>query len=91
MPAEHDAFELMFAGKNRTRTRCDGSGYRNPMSWNKFSVIMRYDAMQSFIKYVSHAASEDRWDIKGKVQLNDDVLDVQQKDNKLGGNTTYPW
>jgi hypothetical protein len=76
MPAEHDAVELMFTGENLTRARGDGNGYKNPMSWNKFSVILRCDGMQSFVKYVSHAASGDRWDIKGKVQLNNDVLDV---------------
>ncbi|CAD6447779.1 65b6fd91-16c8-49d5-8d9c-0d80abfcb06c [Sclerotinia trifoliorum] len=75
MSTEHDAIQLMFAGRNFTRTLKDGTGYKNPISWNSFSAILRCDGMQSFVKYVSHEASGDRWDIKGKVQLKGHMLD----------------
>ena len=75
IPTKHDAIELIFAGENFTRTQGDGSDYKNPISWNKLSIILRGGDIQSFIKYISHAVSGDRWDIKGKVELNSDVSD----------------
>lgn len=80
MPAKDDAVELMFAGRNFRTTQDDGSGYKNCISWNKLSVMLRCDGMQSFVKYVSHAASGERWDIKGKVMLTSDATRILVED-----------
>ena len=69
MPAESDAADLLFAGKTITQQQGGRTGCKIPMSWNKLSVILLCDGMQNFVKYVSHAASSDRWDIKGKVEI----------------------
>lgn len=69
LPVEHDSIGLMFAEEKSSQCQGDETDYKNSMSWNKFLVKLRCDGMQSCIKYMSHAASEDKWDMKGKVQL----------------------
>lgn len=53
----------------------DGILFANPAAWNRFSVVLRDKGTLRFVKYVSQAASGDRWDIKGEVEVAEDAWD----------------
>ena len=48
----------------------DGILFTSPACWNRFSVVLRDRGTMRFVKYVSHAAKGDRWDISGLVELS---------------------
>jgi hypothetical protein len=49
----------------------DGILFTNPASWNRFSIVLRDKGTLRFVKYVSHAAQGDRWDLKGEVEVDE--------------------
>ncbi|EXJ81867.1 hypothetical protein A1O1_07932 [Capronia coronata CBS 617.96] len=53
----------------------DGILFANSASWNRFSVVLRDKGTLRFVKYVSQAATGDRWDIKGEVEIAEDAWD----------------
>lgn len=56
----------------------DGILFSNPASWNMLSIVLRDHGTLKFVKYVSHAAPGDRWDITGCAKvLDDDSEEVQ--------------
>jgi Rps23 Pro-64 3,4-dihydroxylase Tpa1-like proline 4-hydroxylase len=55
----------------------DGILFTDVARWNVFSVVLRDRGTLRFVKYVSRAATGDRWDIKGEVELSDDAFDEE--------------
>lgn len=56
--------------------------FANTPAWNKFSVVLRDKGTLRFVKYVSRAASGDRWDVKGEVELAEGAFDDDDDDGE---------
>ena len=56
----------------------DGILFTNTPSWNTFSVVLRDKGTLRFVKFVSSAATGDRWDVKGEVELASDAFDEDE-------------
>jgi prolyl 3-hydroxylase /prolyl 3,4-dihydroxylase len=62
----------------------DGGGgilFSSAPGWNSFSVVLRDRGTLRFVKYVSAAASGDRWDVKGCVELSADAFDEEDDED----------
>ena len=59
----------------------DGILFTNTPAWNTFSAVLRDQGTLRFVKYVSRAAGGDRWDVKGEVELGEDVFDGDSDDD----------
>ncbi|EXJ76988.1 hypothetical protein A1O3_10145 [Capronia epimyces CBS 606.96] len=64
----------------------DGILFANPAAWNRFSVVLRDKGTLRFVKYVSQAATGDRWDIKGEVEVGEDAWDDEDGDGDENAN-----
>jgi Rps23 Pro-64 3,4-dihydroxylase Tpa1-like proline 4-hydroxylase len=64
----------VYKSSNGADDEDDGILFANPPAWNRFSIVLRDKGTLRFVKYVSHAANGDRWDIKGEVELGEDAF-----------------
>lgn len=64
----------VYKSSNGAEDEDDGILFANSPAWNRFSVVLRDKGTLRFVKYVSRAATGDRWDIKGEVELADDAF-----------------
>lgn len=49
-------------------------------AWNTLSIVLRDRDTMRFVKYISHAARGDRWDIKGEIELAGNAFDGEDED-----------
>lgn len=64
----------------------DGILFANPAKWNSFAVVLRDKGTLRFVKYVSHAAKGDRWDIKGEVEIAEDAWNDEEEEEEADDN-----
>lgn len=48
-------------------------------SWNKLTLVLRDSGALKFVKYVSHKAPGDRWDISGTLEIAEDEEEVEEQ------------
>lgn len=58
----------------------DGVLFTMPACWNTMSIVLRDTGVLKFVKYVSRAASGDRWDVSAEWKVVDDDGDDQDGD-----------
>ncbi|KEF58437.1 uncharacterized protein A1O9_06363 [Exophiala aquamarina CBS 119918] len=79
----------VYKSSNGAEDEDDGILFANCPAWNRFSIVLRDQGTLRFVKYVSHAAKGDRWDIKGEVELAEDAFandgdGVDEDEDELG-------
>lgn len=79
----------VYKSSNGAEDEDDGILFANSPAWNRFSIVLRDQGTLRFVKYVSQAATGDRWDIKGEVELAEDAFandrdEVGEDEDELG-------